>query len=85
MDKWLTRIGVILTIIGILFLTPLADLLPIGLWPEILNLFSSEENHIYYKLVPTEENYLNTIIFVFLGLTALIAGKYLKLKKERSI
>jgi len=85
MDTWLTRIGVISTIVSILLLTPLADLLPIGLWSEILDLFCSDENHIYHKLVPTEEYYLDTFVFMFLGFTAIIVGKYLKLKKNKSI
>lgn len=46
--KWLSRLGWVLIVLGVLFFTPAADLLPI----EMLSFLQSGSTQSYYRVVP---------------------------------
>ncbi len=82
MNKWLMRIGVFLIVIGILLFTPLADYLPIDLWQSIKSIFSSENTHTYFKVLPGEASYTPHIVFLSIG--ALFVASSLLIKRRGS-
>ncbi len=70
-------------LIGLLLLTPLVDLLPVGFWHQVANLFRSREDITYYKIVPSESGDYLTIIILSAGFVMVVIGKYLNIKKRR--
>jgi hypothetical protein len=97
MRYWILRIGIVLIAIGVILLSPIADLLPINFWGEVKSLFSSDSAKAsnYYRLVPTTSNQLTDFSFIEsgqligvtilgLGLILFTIGLLLRPKKMRS-
>ena len=97
MRYWILRIGILLIAIGVILLSPIADLLPVDFWSEAQNLFSSDSasSSTYYHLVPTKSNQLMdfsiiessqliAVAVLGFGLSLLTIGLLLRPKKMRS-
>lgn len=84
MSRWLIWIGCGVVVIGLLLLSPVADLLPIDwvLWPS-----GSSAHHAYFRVVPSSnESHLPQIILaalVFIGIALIFAGRLLGSRKRK--
>ena len=85
MRKLLLISGYILLTIGILSVIPMFDLLPVDVLAKIINIFSSEEEIVYFKVVPSKHGYTLNIIIITVGALFVILGKYLALKNKGEI
>ena len=72
MNKWLQFSGIVLIVIGLFFLSPLADMLPIDMWGAVNRFLRGGERPTYFRVVPTEQSFLLPWFLIGMGLTALI-------------
>ena len=79
MRKALVSIGYVLIVSGVLILTPLGDLLPVG---PLTGLLSSSDEPAYQKIVATTASYAPTMVLIGLGLIAVYFGKRAARSKE---
>lgn len=79
--KWIVGLGYVLVIYSAS--TYLVNYLPVDFWVTVSNLFTSENKHVYYKLVATEgyENY--ALLSLLVGIALIVAGK-LYARKENT-
>jgi hypothetical protein len=77
------RIGIVLIAIGVILLSPIADLLPINSWGEVKSLFSSESanSSTYYHIVPSESGQFFEFTFIGIGLLLILITLYFSPKK----
>ena len=78
MSKVIESIGYVLIVSGVLILTPLGDLLPVG----PLTAFSTSVPPAYQKIVATTASYAPTLVLIGLGLIAVYLGKRAARSKE---
>lgn len=72
MSRWLIRIGIACLVIGLLFASPLADLMPVGGFDPVS--FSVGSNH--FRIVPVEGDWGPAgIALLVLGGLLLLAGR----------
>jgi len=79
MSKALVRIGYVLIVSGVLILTPLGDLLPVG---PLTSLLSTSDEPAYQKIVATTASYTPTMVLIGVGLIAVYLGKRAARSKE---
>jgi len=79
MSKALVRIGYVLIVSGVLILTPLGDLLPVG---PLTGLLSTSDEPAYQKIVATTASYTPTMVLIGVGLIAVYLGKRAARSKE---
>ena len=79
MSKALVGIGYILIVSGVLMLTPLGDLLPVG---PLTGLLSTSDEPAYQKIVATNISHTPTMVLIGLGLIAAYLGKRAARSKE---
>ena len=79
MSKALVSIGYVLIVSGVLILTPLGDLLPVG---SLTGLLSTSDQPAYQKIVATTASYTPTLVLIGLGLIAVYLGKRAARSKE---
>ncbi len=79
--KWAVRVGYVLTSYSALVF--LVNYFPVDLWAVVSNIFTSEEEHIYYKVVATEGSKSYALATLVVGVTLIITGK-LYSKKENT-
>ncbi len=72
MSKVLVGIGCVLIVSGVLVLTPLGDLLPVGSSPGLL---STSDEPAFRKIVATTATYKLNLVLIGLGLLAVFLGK----------
>ena len=72
MSKALVSIGYVLIVSGVLILTPLSDLLPVG---PLTGLLSTSDQPAYQKTVATTVSYAPTLVLIGLGLITVFLGK----------
>jgi len=53
----------------------LLDYLPVNFWVMVSNLFTKNENHEYYKVVPTEGSETYGLAAIIIGVILIIIGK----------
>lgn len=75
MLKWIFRLGCALVVLGLLLLSPIGDLLPVGLWESVKSLFSNEPQSGYIRVVPTAPSYVTEFGLIFIGLVMVAIGK----------
>ena len=74
MNKWIGSIGYVVIASGVVILTPLGDLLPVGL---LTGWLPPADDSSYFKIVATILSYTPTVVLVGLGLIVLLLGKIL--------
>ena len=76
MSYWIIRIGIVLGSIGALALSPVTDLLPVGLWASLTTMFSPDNSPGYFRVVSTAADPFNQlgIGLVCLGLLLVAIG-----------
>jgi hypothetical protein len=79
MSRALVSIGYVLIVSGVLILTPLGDLLPVG---PLSGLLSTSDEPVYQKIVATTASYTPTMILTGVGLIAVYLGKRAARSKE---
>jgi hypothetical protein len=76
MSYWALRIGIALVVIGLLLLSPVADLLPVEFGLRLKNFFSdpsSPSKHMVFRFAPGEPS--RTLEFALIGIgLALVAS-----------
>jgi len=77
MADWLFWAGVVAAV-GAFLLSPLADFLPIDLWPSITSLFQGGEPHKYWRVIPAQHSSLYKFVVLGIGLVLIAAGYYLR-------
>ena len=83
MRNWILRIGLVLIAIGMILLSPIADLLPVDFWGEVQNLFSSDSasSSTYYRIVPSESSQFFEFTIIGIGLLMVLIALYFGPKK----
>ncbi len=70
--------GICLILIGLVFLSPLTDLLPVDFSINFLKPFSSSPATSYYRVVPVEHSYWIEILMIASGTLVYVVGRYLR-------
>jgi hypothetical protein len=70
--------GFALVLRGLVFLSPLSDLLPVTFSLNDLNLFSSGPSTSYYRIVPVEHLFWIEVLLIGAGAVLLLLGRYLR-------
>jgi succinate dehydrogenase hydrophobic anchor subunit len=70
--------GIVLVVLGLVFLSPLADLLPLEISVRFLNPFESGPTSHYYRVVPVEHSVWVEAILIGLGAALIAASRYLR-------
>ncbi len=78
LSRWVIRVGVFSLVLGVLLLSPIADLLPLDLWASISSSLNSQEKHAYVRVVAAEQSYTVQAILVLLGLALMLLGHLLR-------
>ena len=71
--KWLVRVGYLLVSYSALAFA--INYLPVNFWVAVSNLFSNNEEHIYYKVVASEGSEIYALVTLVLGFTLILLGK----------
>ncbi len=74
--------GVVLVVLGFVFLSPLSDLLPVDIISHLFNLFGSASGTVYYRIVPVEHSLWMEIILIVVGAVLLAFSRYLKRRQK---
>ena len=78
--KWAIRVGYLLALYSALAF--IVKFLPVDFWVMVSNLFSSEEEHIYYKVVVSEGSESYALITLVLGVSLIVVGKFYAAKEN---
>ena len=78
MAEWVFRTGLIFAGVGVLLLTPLADLLPVDLWLWAEGLFLPKGAHLYMMVVPGSGSHAIEYSLVALGVVMAVVGHFLR-------
>jgi hypothetical protein len=70
--------GIVLVVLGFVFLSPLSDLLPVDIIPHLLNPFGSAPGTVYYRIVPVEHSIWVETILIVVGAVLFALSRYLK-------
>lgn len=84
MRLWTLRVGIVLSVAGLLLLTPLADLLPFDFWSRLKSLFRSGSapfEHVFYRLVPGEPSRIIEFALIGIGLALVCVSLYVRHRK----
>lgn len=78
MADCLFRIGVLVTVIGAILLSPLSDFLPVDFWGWLRGLFQSDRSSEYLRVVPTQNSNLLEYVLIGVGLVLVATSYYLR-------
>jgi hypothetical protein len=78
LSRWVTRVGYLLSGLGIVLLTPIPDLLPVDLliWAE--SLLRPTSGSMYLRVVPARANYTIELTLLGVGLAFVLVGRFLR-------
>jgi uncharacterized membrane protein len=75
MNKWITRAGYTLILLGLVFMTSFANTL-LPLLQTYINIpFVSDEANACYSLSPHSSSHITSIILVVIGIALVVVGK----------
>lgn len=84
MSYLLLRIGVAFVAIGVVLLSPIADVLPVDFGSKLKGLFisgSSSSSHQYVRIVPGEPSHLIELCLIAIGLLLVALSLYFGAKE----
>ena len=70
-------VGIFLVLLGLAFLSPLADLLPVEFSVNVLDPLRPTPGTSYYRIVPVEHSYWIELMMVAAGTVLFAVGRYL--------
>ncbi len=73
--------GIILIVLGSAFLSPLMDLLPVGILDHIFNPFEAKPRTVYYRVVFVEPSHWLKILMIVGGVVLVALSNYLRQRK----
>lgn len=78
--KWIFWIGIVLSVTGLLLLSPLADFLPVDPWIQLKQLLAggNRQPHAYLRAVPGEPSKVVELVILAVGVVMVAAALYFK-------
>jgi hypothetical protein len=73
--------GIVLVVLGVVLLSPIADLLPLEISAHSLNPFAAGPSSNYYRVVPVEHSFWVEGILIAVGVVLIAVSLYLQRRK----